>query len=136
MAIVYLRKIPDELKRRLKSKAAENGVTLEDECLAIIEKHCGVCDERKQSDGLQGGNSGRVEDGRKSTSVPVLRSGQGPKNRLRPVRPVRDKLAGRGEPGQRPENRAQGSVYGEHESHRLTTSQGRGFCITCNCEIA
>ena len=42
MATLYLRKIPEELKRRMKVKAAENGVTLEEDVLSVIERYCAM----------------------------------------------------------------------------------------------
>jgi len=95
MGQLNLRAIPDDLIRLLKVKAAENGVTLKDECLDIIRKHCGVIDGRASSDvrpnGHERPDQQRSRDGAK---LPVLPNAEGEPERLHPVQSVRDQLAG------------------------------------------
>lgn len=149
MAQLNLRSIPDELMRKLKARAAENGVTLKGECLAMIRKYCGVIDGQSRVDsvgaegsagqaGSKGSHAGRggsasvasVEAGGTGDSapVPVLRNDKGAAQRLRTVQPVRGELAGRGTAGPRPKGLQACPV---DESHRVLPNGERWFCVPC-----
>jgi len=113
MGVLNLRGIPDDLIRRMKVRAAENGVTLRDECLEIIRRHCGVVagDGGSEGEDAAGGKGGR---GAGRSSVPVLQKAKKPAKHVHPVHPVRDELApgGDGSPelsGKRPPSCTPGS---------------------------
>ena len=108
MGVLNLRNIPDDLIRRMKVRAAENGVSLKDECLEIIRRHCGIVDggsgaeqfgkgsslERSGSGGSAGVEEKRTGDG---VAVPVLRKAKGAEKRLHPLQSVRGELVERGD---------------------------------------
>jgi len=72
---------------------------------------------------------GGVGDG---ASLSVLSKAKGTAKRLRPVPEVRDKLAGRGRPDPRPEDRpVQGGGEAGHENHRVLPNGDKRWCSDC-----
>lgn len=133
MGVLNLRNIPDELIRKMKMRAAENGVTLKDECLEIIRRHCGVVDSagvgetgktdhagRRGQGGLKGDEAQRRGNG---ASVPDMRKTEGAAQRLHPVQPVRTELVSGGRSEQE----------SPHASHRTFKSGDREWCSDCKC---
>jgi hypothetical protein len=142
MGVLNLRKIPDDLIRRMKARAAENGVTLRDECLEVIRRHCGVIGSGSAGEVVEGDHVGRGGPGSSSpgpvkragndAAVPVLPKPKSSAKRLRAVYAVRPELAGRRKPIDQPSvvERAVSNMEA-HEGHRVLPYGAKQFCATC-----
>lgn len=126
MPDLNLRNLDVTLVTRLKADAALAGQTLRAHCIRLLEGTNGSSNVDVRAAGaIEAESQERSGNG---TRLPVVRKTKSKAQRLHPVQPMRDKLAG----GREHHGESQGGTLAEvHAGHQTYKAGEQQYCSTC-----